>query len=109
MKLKVQDRLMLLNQVLPAEGSFIELRLIKGIQKKIDFEAKEIGSINLSSIPVGNGRLEFNWDREKAKALDVKFEAAELDLLKGRIKILDGEKKIPISALELFEAINEEK
>jgi hypothetical protein len=109
MKLSVGDRLNILNKMFPSEGNFIELRLMKGIREKIDFEAKEIGLINFEMKPIGNNLVGFDWDKKKAKILDIKFETAEIDFLQGRVKLLDDQKKIPEECFDLFEAINNEK
>lgn len=126
MKLTVSERL-ILQSILPQEGDFITLKLVRKLREALAFNEKEIAEINfryhwkcprcpkveLASdapkcpdcdvymIPAG----QVTWDEDKAKKVvkDVFMGAKMLALCETAIKKLSDEKKLTEEHFSLYE------
>lgn len=108
MRLFVIDRIAILNDVFPKSSGFVELRIMKGIRKKIDFTSDQITELNMKdSVEIVSGRPQTRivWDITKDQGIEVDFSEKELDFLKSQISRLDSEKKISEAQFDLFEKI----
>lgn len=126
MKLTVFERLKLQN-LLPGEGNFVTLKLIRKLRESLSFSEKEIAEIGFKNhwkcqacdtteisaqapkcSSCGNymqpsGMV--NWDEEKALKIikDVHFGRAMNDLIRGTLKKLSEEDKLTEQTMSLYE------
>lgn len=105
MKFTIMDRIVI-GSLYPEKGNFIQMTLVEDITKKIKIGQKEITEIELKQVSVDNG-ISYQWKKDKANDLDVKFTNAEIDLLKTQIKELDKKGEITISLLSICKKIRE--
>jgi hypothetical protein len=103
MKLKVLDRLMLTNVVLPKESNFVEAILSREIHKKVDFTSGDVTRFSITS----EGE-QIKWDSASDAGVEIEFEAAEIAFLKKQVERLDREGKITNQALDVCLAIKGE-
>ena len=99
MELKIGDRLALLNQVLPQQGSMVDMMLSREITERVKITSEEIQESRLSE---NGGRI--TWD-ETLPAKPFEFNEVEMALLLKRVKQLDAEGKITALALEVCKLI----
>lgn len=126
MKLNVLERLKLQN-LLPAEGNFVTLKLIRKLREALSFSEKEIAEINfenswkcdacntnqLSSqtpkCPSCGAYMQsagmVHWDEIKALKLikDVHMGGTMRDLCKSTLKKLSDEEKLTEQTMSLYE------
>ena len=126
MKLAVYERLVLMN-LLPAEGDFITLKLVRKLRETLSFSEKEITDIDFKNhwkcpkcnktelsanvikcqdcgiymIPAG----QVTWDEEKAINVikDVHMGKAMFNLCETALQKLSDEKKLTEQHISLFE------
>ena len=106
-KLNVNERMAALS-VIPKEGGFIELRVIKELNAKLEFTPAEVEKLQndaeMKSMP--NGGITWNPKKEfPPKEFD--FRDSEISILKIALKRLEGEKKLTLEHLPLYEKIVE--
>jgi len=132
MKLEVFERLMLLN-ILPQEGDFTTLKLVRKLREALSFSEKENTEIDFKyhwrcpkcqkveleaqaikcqecgiyMKPAGA----VNWDEEKAKGVikDVHMGDTMLALCKTTLKKLSDEQKLTENHMSLYEKFVEQK
>ena len=97
-KLSVLDRLML-QQMLPQQGSKIEMLLCDEIVKKVDFSPQEITDLGLKD---EDGKV--SWERSADK--DFEFETAQVEMLKNASRKADENKLVNRQNLQLIEKID---
>lgn len=126
MKLEVFERLMLMS-ILPKEGDFITLKLVRKLREALSFNEKEIAEINFAShwrcpkcekvelspevikcqdcgiymVPAG----QVTWDEEKAKGIakDIHMGKKMLALCETTLKKLSDEEKLTEQQISLYE------
>lgn len=95
MKLNVHDRIMALT-LLPKEGNFFTIRLIRGLQAKLgcsDAELVEFG-INQKNgviLPREDGKL---WNEKGEEEREIEFGEREKDLITDALSKFDKEGKL---------------
>ena len=125
MKLEVYERLVLLN-VVPQEGDFTTLKLVRKLREALSFSEKEIAEIEFKncwqcptcqktevSVPVIKCQdcniqmrpLEVTWDEEKAMKVvkDVHMGDRMLALCAASLKKLSDDKKLTEDHFSLYE------
>ena len=102
MKLEVQDRITFCN-LFPNIGSIADQQMVRELQKKIAFKVEEVKDISLTQDKQGN----FTWNKPLQK--EVAFNDKELKFLKNQVNILNKEKKVTGSILDLCLKIKEHK
>jgi len=90
----------MLQQLLPSQGGKIEMLLVEGITKKIEFSANEISDFGLKDIE-GTG---VSWT--STRDTEFEFTAEQVEILKSASKRADEEKKITRQNLPLIEKID---
>ena len=98
MKLSVSERLHLLNLIpmLPKEGDYTTLRIIRDLQNDTSFSEAEFKETNL--------RLEeglFKWDKNVDKDVPIGEKATEM--IVDTFKKLDEQKKLAMQFIDLYE------
>lgn len=99
MKLTVLDRLSLLN-VLPKEGDFLTLSIVRDVTKKVSIEQEEAKVIELN---FKDNRVTWKQD---APELEVNFTESELSVIRKQLKSLDSQKKLTMELLETYKKFN---
>jgi len=105
MKLKVFERLVLLN-ILPKEGNFVTLKIVRKLQGDLSFNEKEIKELKITIDPEkGNA----TWDASKDKEKDVEIGRETKKIITEALEELDKDKKLTQEHFTLFEKFVEEK
>jgi len=97
MELTVVERLILLN-LLPKEGSFINLKLLRTARENLSFDEKEVKTLNF----VQNGE-QVSWDMSANVIKEVEVGETVTNLIVTELKKLDGEGKLKDEHFSLFE------
>lgn len=96
-ELTIIERIRLLS-ILPKEGNFITLRLIKGLTEKIGFSPQEITDFEIKE---ENGMV--HWNEKGNIPINIEFLDAENDLIKKELKALDSVNKLTMDLFTIYE------
>lgn len=96
MELGVKDRLMLLG-MLPAEGNFITLKLVRQLRESLSFTEEEIKTFKIEED--GNS---VRWDDKAEVPKDMAIGEKATDVIVNALKRREQEGKLPIDALDLY-------
>ena len=106
MLLSVLERLLLL-QVLPGDGDFTTLRVVRDLQHGLSFSEEELGKLNFRKGTNDKGEPITEWDQSvESREVDV-GPAARTVLLAG-LDITAAQKKARMTHLELRERLEQE-
>ena len=97
MKLNVGERLMVIS-VIPKEGDFVTIRMVRGLISKLGLSAEEIQDFEVKS-EEGN----VMWNAKGSVPLDFEFHYAETDLIKKSLRKLEEEKKLNQDTIGVYE------
>ena len=97
MELKVFERISLLG-ILPKEGDFATLKIIRQLREDLSFSEEEHKDLNIQM--VGEG---LSWDQEKDKGKDIEIGDKAKEIISDALKQLDKQKKLPMQCLTLYE------
>jgi hypothetical protein len=97
MLLKVIDRLMISNEILPREANFVEAVLSRSIREKVDFKVADLERFGIKAMAD-----KIVWDDKKDVGEEVSFGEAELSFLRKQVERLDREGKISNQALDVI-------
>jgi hypothetical protein len=99
MELKVYERLILL-AILPKEGNFITLKVIRQLREALSFTEEEIKVLNF----VQNVEEEkVTWDLAADKPVEIKIGEKATDIIVEALKKLDKEMKLTDEHYGLYE------
>ena len=102
MKLTVSERFVLLG-VLPPEGSFATLRVIRELQKNLSFSEKEFKDYSIK-IGYDNGKSTANWDVAKGNiSKEIPIGEMATKIIVDQLKKLDNEKKLKPIMMTIYE------
>ena len=104
MLLKVIDRLMITNLLLPREANFVEAILSRGIHGKVDFTTADLVRYGITA-----EGAQIKWDPAGDEGEEIAFDTGELAFLRKQVERLDREGKITNQALDVCLAIKEAK
>ena len=102
--LTVKDRLVLPN-LLPKQGSMIDLEIANNIRDNIKFTPKEIEKLQFKDRPDGG----VVWLHTTEKPFEAFFENSEIKIIKQGIDQLDKAKQITSNQYDLCKRIKEVK
>ncbi len=102
--LSVKDRLTLPN-LLPKQGSMIDLEIISNIKDNIKFTPKEIEQLKFKDLPNGG----ITWSPVAEVSFEAEFENSEIQIIKQGIDQLDKTKQIASDQYDLCKRIKEIK
>jgi len=88
MKLDVRERLVLLS-VLPAEGNFITLKVVRKLRESLSFNEEEI---KLYKFVQGNNQVTWDNSVEQSKAIEIGTQAKTI--IQDTLNKLDKEEKL---------------
>ena len=99
MKLSIMERLVLMG-VLPTEGNFVTLRIVRDLQKELSFSEDELKRYKITQ----TSDNKVTWD-EKAAAdkKDVQIGERAEDIIVNALEDLDKKQKLTPSHLDLYE------
>jgi hypothetical protein len=101
MELSTYERLTLL-AILPKEGNFITLKIIRQLQEALSFTEEEIKVLNFV-VDEKSETVKWNRDPEADKPVEVKIGEKATDIIIGVLKKLDKEQKLTHQHFELYE------
>jgi len=102
MKLTVSERFVLLG-VLPPEGNFATLRVIRDLQKNLSFSEKEIKDYSIK-IGFDNGTSTAKWNVAKGNvAKEIPIGEMATQTIVDQLKKLDKEKKLKPIMMTIYE------
>jgi len=102
MKLTVPERFILLG-ILPPEGNFVTLRVVRDLYKNLSFKEEEIKDYKIK-IGMDNGVSTANWDQKKG-SVEKEIEIGEMatQIIVDQLKKLDTEKKLKPTMFTVYE------
>lgn len=108
LSLNIPERIALLN-VLPPEGNVVTLRLVRELQNKLSFSEDEIEEFRIKNTVI-DGRASTTWDENFSdKEKVIVLGDATQGIIEKRLKMLDGQNRLHISMLPLYEKVVEGK
>ncbi len=110
MKFTLEDRFMLLN-VLPAEESIVNLRIIRDLQTALAPTDAEKTEFEIAEVKLSNGFKYPIWNEAKAKGVfsDVSVGANAFSLITERLRDLNKDKRLSVRHIGLYERFVEGK
>jgi hypothetical protein len=97
MELTVLERLMLLS-ILPQEGDFTTLKIIRNLKEELSFSEEEHKKLNFRQF---DGKME--WDLAGDENKDVAIGEKATDVIVACLKKINDEKKLNESLFSLYE------
>jgi len=97
MKLKILERLLMLD-ILPKEGSFVTLKIVRKLREKVSFTEKEIKDFEITQ-----NEKNVSWNIKIDSEIEKEFSDMETDMIKEKLKRLDDEKKLEEKHFTLYE------
>jgi len=105
MKLTIQDRILIEN-ILPKSGSFLNLKIIKSIRENLTFTEEEIKECKITEVFVPElNATNVKWDVSKDVEKEIFISALGLDFISDLLKKLDNEKKLPMEYYYLYDSL----
>jgi len=106
----VKERFMF-RDIFPPKGNLLEMKIIRAIEKKIDFSVEELKEIGYANVidDDGNPTNRVTWDVNKEKPLSIELSGIEIDLLKQVVTKLSDKGEIEREWLDLAIKIDEAK
>ena len=97
MELGVFDRLLLLN-ILPREGDFTTLKIVRTMREDLSFTEEEHKALNFQQ-----DELEVKWNQGAAADRDISIGEKATDIIVGVLKQLNADKKLTEQHMSLYE------
>jgi hypothetical protein len=95
--LNVGERLMTLS-VLPKEGSFVTLKVIRTLVSRLAMTSEEIQNFEMVE---KDGKVHFN--AKGTEPMEFEFDPAELEIIRKSLTKLDREQKLDIEMFTVYE------
>lgn len=103
MKFNIPERISILN-ILPEEGDVVLLRVLRELQTKVGFTAKEIKDWKIRQEADEKGRPYVLWDNEYVGVMtEIPLNDVERGIITDKLKLLNTRKMLNISMLGLYE------
>ena len=104
MKLNIAERIALL-QILPAEGDFTTLKVLRGLQEKVGFSEEDHKKFKIKRI---GDRISWN-PKEGAREVKIELGDKAKEIIKDVLLNLDKGKKLKSEHFSLYEKFIQEK
>ena len=98
MKLTVFERLILLN-ILPKEGNFVTLKIVRKLREDLSFNEKEIKELDLKVDDKGNA----TWNPAKDKGKEIEIGGQANKIIVEALEKLNKDNKLTESHLSVYE------
>ena len=95
--LNVLERSVILS-ILPKEGNFITLRLIRDLSAKVGCSAQEFKEFEIQTDEHGS-----RWNAKGVAPTDIEFADAEMDIIRKQLKELDSKQKLTAELFTVYE------
>jgi hypothetical protein len=92
------ERLVMLS-IMPREGNFITLRMMRDIVARVGFSAAEIVEFGIEELSDGRVR----WTQDVPTERPFTFAEAEVNLIKKALKKMDEDEKLNADSVSLYE------
>lgn len=103
MKLNVAERIALI-QVLPKEGDFVTLKVLRDLQDKIGFSEKDHKKFKI--VRTGD---QMTWGNEGMKEVEIEMGEKAIEIIKESLTGLDKEKTLRPEHVSLYEKFIQDK
>lgn len=101
MKLSVHDRLML-QSLLPKEGNFINLKLVRKAKEALSFNEEELKSLKIQETAV-DGKARITWNQQADTPKEVPLGDVIKEIVRKELKRLDETNKLSEDHVGLYE------
>ena len=101
MKLNVPERLTLL-QVLPQEGNFLTLKIIRDLTEVVGLNEKEFKKFGIKE---ADGQV--SWNQKGAEEIEIEIGEKATDIIVEALRGMDEKKKLEQRHLSLYEKFME--
>jgi hypothetical protein len=101
MKLLVPERYALLD-MLPREGSFTTIKLVRKLREKLSFTEAEIATYELKEVTSTEKGIQVQWKADHAPA-DIDFTSLEYEMIVKSLKEKDNNQKLTELEFPLYE------
>ena len=103
MKLNIAERIALLN-VLPPQGSLVELRIVRELQSQLAFSETEMKRFKMKNNRTPDGIAFVVWDSDFNKEpKDIKIGDVAKGIIVEQLKTLESRKMLRLEMLDLYE------
>jgi hypothetical protein len=101
MKLTVAERLVLLG-LLPQEGTFVTLKVIKQARERISFTEEELVRYNIKEIPLPSGGANVTWDMKLPQEEEIPLGERVKAMIIDALTKLDKDGKLTANHYSLY-------
>jgi len=108
MKLSVTERILAL-QILPKEGDFVTLNVMRKAQEMLSFTEAEIAKYKFKNIPTEDGGQRTQWDSSIEQVIDLRLGNKAISIIGEALEKLDKEKKLEMNQISLYEKFVEKQ
>ena len=108
MKLSVIERLMALG-VLPKEGDYTTLNVIRKAQEMLSFTEEEIAKYKFKNIQVEGGGQQTQWDSKIEQVVDLRLGAKAISIIGEVLEKMDKDKKLTPQHMTIYEKFVEKQ
>ena len=104
MKLEVHERLALL-PLLPAEGDYAALKVIRRAKEMISFTQEEVDFYEIKTVPGADGRPQTQWSSAKAAEAikDVPVDEYIVNLIRDKLADLNKRHKLTEQFMSIYD------
>lgn len=103
MKLNVQERLMVM-QVLPKEGNFATLRIVRRTQDKLGITDEEFKEFEIKQV-----ENNITWNKKGNEEKEIQIGESATDLIIEALEKMDKENKLTVQHISIYEKFKEDK
>jgi hypothetical protein len=104
-KLKIPERISLINLLNEFKGNISGLNKIIKIIEQLEISEKEKKEIDLKLFPSGNGGLSFHWDKKKEKVKSIDLDGMQTGIIKQLFETKSRRNEINLGDKILLEVI----
>jgi len=108
MKLSVLERLKALD-VLPQEGNYVTLNVIRKAQEMLSFTEEEIAKYKFKNIQVEGGGQQTQWDSKIEQVVDLRLGAKAISIIGEVLEKMDKDKKLTPQHVSIYEKFVEKQ
>ena len=101
MLLTVNERFVLL-EILPREGSFATLKIVRKLRESLSFTEQELKDFDIKESLLPDGRVSIQWDNTKVKDAPIAIGEKATDIIVGALKKLDQDGKLTDREYSLY-------
>ncbi len=106
MKLNVIERIHLLG-ILPAEGDFTTLRILRDLRAALSFTEQEHKDLGITVIPRPDGQQNITWNQAADTGKEIEIGPRARTIIEATLDGLEKGKRLPATHLELYERFME--